>query len=169
LPDLNSYTVEGWWNPDSVNTSTSVFSLLADRSNSRYNYSLGMGQLVSNKFVLHHLKAGQGPRVESTNNASTYFNTGWQYICGTYNNTTFKMNLYINGDLAATEVTISSGTTPLSGNAGIHMAAKNDTSGSTTQSNYLNGSIAVARIYNVALTGQQVAQNYAAQRTRFGL
>ena len=169
LPDINSYTVEGWWNLDNVNTSISVFSLLADRSNSRYNYSLGMGQLVSNKFVLHHLKAGQGPRVESTNNASTYFNTGWQYICGTYNNTTFKMNLYINGDLAATEVTISSGTTPLSGNAGIHMAAKNDTSGSTTQSNYLNGSIAVARIYNVALTSQQVAQNYAAQRARFGL
>jgi hypothetical protein len=169
LPDLNSYTVEGWWNPDSVNTSSSVFSLLADRSNSRYNYSLGAGQLVSNKLVLHHLKAGQGPRIESTNNASTYFNTGWWHICGTYNNSTFKMNLYINGALAATEVTIASGATPLSGNAGIHMAAKNDTSGSTTQSNYLNGGIAVARIYNVALTGTQVAQNYNAQRARFGL
>jgi len=36
------------------------------------------------------------------------------------------------------------------------------------ESKILNGGIAVARIYNVALTGQQVAQNYAAQRTRFG-
>ena len=169
LPDINSYSVDGWWNPDSVNTSSSVFSLLADRSNSRYNYSLGVGQLVSNKLVLHHLKAGQGPRIESANNASTYFNTGWWHICGTYNNATFKMNLYINGALAATEVTIASGTTPLSGGAGIHMAAKNDTSGSTTQSNYLNGGIAVARIYSVALTSTQVTQNYNAQKARFGL
>jgi hypothetical protein len=79
------------------------------------------------------------------------------------------MNLYINGALAATEVTIASGTTPLSGGAGIHMAAKNDTSGSTTQSNYLNGGIAVARIYSVALTSTQVTQNYNAQKARFGL
>jgi hypothetical protein len=160
--------VDGWWNPDSVNTSSSVFDLISDRLNSRFNYALGMGRLTANKFQLYHLKAGAGPKVDSTNNANTYFNTGWWHICGTFNNSTSKMNLYINGALAATEVTIASGTTPLSGNAGIHMAAKNDTSGSTTQSNYLNGGIAVARIYNVALTGQQVAQNYAAQRTRFG-
>jgi hypothetical protein len=169
LPDINSYTVEGWWNLDNVNTSLSVFDLISDRFNSRYNYGLGMGRLTSNKFQLYHLKAGQLPKVDSTNNANTYFNTGWWHICGTYNNSTSKMNLYINGALAATEVTIGGGTTPLSGNAGIHMATRGDTTNPTTQSNFLNGGIAVARIYNVALTGTQVVQNYDVQRARFGL
>jgi hypothetical protein len=168
LSDLNSYTVEGWWNPDGGNNSSSVFNLIGDKFNSRYNYALGMGYLTSNKFQLFHLKAGQLPKVDSTNDASTYLNTGWWHICGTYNNTTLKMNLYINGALAATEVTISGGTTPFSGLAGISMATRNDTS-SDTQYNFLNGGIAVARIYNVALTGAQVAQNYNAQRARFGL
>jgi hypothetical protein len=168
LPDISSYTIDGWWNPDSVNTSASVFNLIADKFNSRYNYALGMAQLTANKFQLFHLKAGQLPTVASTNNASTYLNTGWWHICGTYNNATAKMNLYINGALAATEVTISGGTLPLSGGAGIMLATRNDTSLPTTQSNFLNGGIAVARIYNVALTGTQVAQNYNAQRARFG-
>jgi hypothetical protein len=168
LADLNSYSVEGWWNIDAGNLTTSVFNLLADKINSRYNYGLGMGQVTSNKFSLHHLKAGAVPKVDSTNNANTYFNTGWMHICGTFNNTTSKMNLYINGALAATEVTISSGGTPLSGGAGIHMATRNDTS-NDTQYNFLNGSIAVARIYNTALTASQVTQNYNAQRARFGL
>ena len=79
------------------------------------------------------------------------------------------MNLYINGALAATEVTISGGTLPLSGGAGIMLATRNDTANPTTQSNFLNGGIAVARIYNVALTAAQVSQNYEAQRERFGL
>ena len=169
LPDISSYSVDGWWNPDSVNTSSSIFDLLSDRSNSRYNYGLGVGRLTPNKFQLYHLKAGQGPKVDSTNNADTYFNTGWWHICGTYNNSTAKMNLYINGALAATEVTIAGGTSPLSGGAGIHMATRNDTTNSTTPACFLNGGIAVARIYNVALTSTQVTQNYNAQRARFGL
>jgi hypothetical protein len=53
--------------------------------------------------------------------------------------------------------------------AGIHMAARNDTSGPTTASNYLTGSIAVARIYSSALTIEQINQNYNAERSRFGL
>jgi hypothetical protein len=166
--DLNSYTIEGWWYLDGGNLTTSVFNLLADKNNSRYNYALGMGQVTSNKFSLYHLKAGAVPKIDSDNNASTYFNTGWMHICGTFNNPTSKMNLYINGALAATEVTISSGGTPFSGGAGISMATRNDTS-SDTQYNFLNGGIAVARIYNTALTSAQVTQNYNAQRARFGL
>jgi hypothetical protein len=168
MADLNSYSIDGWWNLDNVNLTTSVFNLIADKFNSRYNYALGMGQMTSNKFSLYHLKAGALPKVDSTNNANTYFNTGWMHLCGTFNNPTSKMNLYINGALAATEVTISSGGTPFSGGAGISMATRNDTS-SDTQYNFLNGGIAVARIYNTALTGAQVTQNYNAQRARFGL
>jgi hypothetical protein len=169
LPDINSYSIDGWWNPDSVNTSSSVFDLISDIFNSRYNYALGVGRLTTNKVQLYHLRAGALPNVTSTNNASTYFNTGWWHICGTFNNATSKMNLYINGVLAATEVTIGGGGTPLSGNAGISMATRNDTTNPTTTSNFLNGGIAVARIYNAALTAQQVLQNYNAEKSRFGL
>jgi hypothetical protein len=169
LPDINSYSIDGWWNPDSVNTSSSVFDLIVDINNSRFNYGLGVGRLTANKVQLYHLKAGAGPRVDSTNNANTYFNTGWWHICGTFNNATSKMNLYINGVLAATEVTIGAGGTPLSGNAGIHMATRNDTNNPTTASTFLNGGIAVARIYSAALTAQQVLQNYNAEKSRFGL
>jgi hypothetical protein len=49
------------------------------------------------------------------------------------------------------------------------MATRNDTTNPTTVSNFLNGGVAVARIYNVALSAGQVAQNFTADRARFGL
>ena len=164
LPGLTSYTIEGWWNP----TGGSAFNLIADRFNSRWNYTLGIGQQNANKIELTQVRAGVLGFITSTNNANTYLNTGWWHLCGTYNSTTNKMNLYVNGVLAAVEKTpeISS---PFAGGAGIHMAARNDTSGPTTASNYLTGSIAIARIYSTALTIEQVNQNYNAQRARFGL
>ena len=164
LRGVTSYTVEGWWNP----TAGSQFNLIADRFNSRWNYTLGIGQQNANKIEVTQVRAGVLGFITTTNNADTYLNTGWWHLCGTYNSTTNKMNLYVNGVLAAVEKTpeISS---PFAGGAGIHMAARNDTSGPTTASNYLTGSIAVARIYSTALTIEQVNQNYNAQKARFGL
>jgi hypothetical protein len=167
--DFNSYSIDGWWYLDAGNISTSTFNLIADKYSSRWNYALGMGQVTSNKFSLYHLKAGQYGYVDSTNNADTYFNTGWMHICGTYNNTTGNSNLYINGTLAATEVTIPVGAkTPQTGSSGISVATRNDAT-VDTQYGFLNGGIAVARIYNGVLSSAQVTQNYNAQRARFGL
>jgi hypothetical protein len=72
--------------------------------------------------------------------------------------------IYLNGVLNATNNSMNSsttnGTSPLTiGNA--------FNSGSALQ--YFNGSIPLARIYNRALTAEEIKQNYEALRGRFGL
>jgi hypothetical protein len=41
--------------------------------------------------------------------------------------------------------------------------------GRWTTSEYLNGAIGLARIYNKALNGLEISQNFQAQKSRFGL
>jgi hypothetical protein len=36
-------------------------------------------------------------------------------------------------------------------------------------SRFFNGNIAIAQLYNVALSAEQIAQNFAADRARFGV
>ena len=72
--------------------------------------------------------------------------------------------IYLNGVLSATNNSMNSsttnGTSPLSiGNA--------FSSGSSVQ--HFNGSIPLARIYNRALTADEVQQNYNATRGRYGI
>ena len=169
LSSINSYTVESWWNLNSNNITTSNFCVISEIYNNRLNYSLGMGQIVSNKFFNFYNRT-DNHQVFSTNNASTYFNTGWLYMSGTYTNSTGKLNLYINGALAATEATSDEFyRNAISSSAGIVIGADFSLGLEDTQYNFLGGSVAIVRIYNTALTSVQITQNYNAQRARFGL
>ena len=169
LSSINNYTVESWWYPNSTNITTSNFCVISELEGSRTNYSLGMGQIASNKFFNSYFRT-DFQKVLSTNNASTYFNTGWLYMSGTYNNTTGKLNLYINGALAATEATSDEFyRSPTSSFQGMVVGAPSSFGLAQEYQNYLGGSVAIVRIYNAALTSTQITQNYNAQRARFGL
>ena len=82
----------------------------------------------------------------------------WNYILLVYNGSTIK--IYLNGVEVFSE------------NASGNIVTTNSNvniGGEPTQSYFFNGRIAVAQIYNRALSSTEVTQNYNAQRARFGI
>ena len=100
---------------------------------------------------------------------SPQLTTGWYHIVGTYNGndvtTTSNYSLYVNSS--------TSGSTDVSFGAPTSITPTNSTnigrSGDSTNFSYLNGRVAIVRIYNRALTAQEVSQNFNATRARFGI
>ena len=86
----------------------------------------------------------------------------WYQIVGTYDGTTIRQ--YVNG--AANGGTLTYSGTPTSGGE-IRMMRRWDDIVST--GNLFNGNLAIARLYNRALTAAEILQNYNAQKGRFGL
>jgi len=83
----------------------------------------------------------------------------WYYITGTFDNSNYAHDIYINGvnrgsSTASSSIQYSQGTLniPYTGNPV-----------------YAKGEIATVSIYNRALTAAEVLQNFNAQKSRFGL
>ena len=86
----------------------------------------------------------------------------WYQIVGTYDGTTIRQ--YVNG--AANGGTLTYSGTPTSGGE-IRMMRRWDDIVST--GNLFNGDLAIARVYNRALSAGEISHNYNAQKGRFGL
>jgi hypothetical protein len=86
---------------------------------------------------------------------------GWYHIVGTFDGSNIK--LYINGALTRTQ---ASSNTPTQSGLGIHIMRRWD---QNPPEDYWGGGLAVLRIYSVALSGDQVVQNYGDGKSRFGL
>jgi hypothetical protein len=88
-------------------------------------------------------------------------NNIWYYSVGVWVKNTGSMKLYINGELNA-QTTHSKKTTIT--------AVNSERIGDITANNifeHFNGKIAIAKVYNRALTAQEVLQNYNATKSRF--
>ena len=85
----------------------------------------------------------------------------WYHIVGNY--TGSALNLYVNGTLSQTFATTA---TAAPNGAGFKLMARWDAPG---YGDYWGGGIAILRIYNRALSGTEILQNYNAQKSRFGL
>lgn len=89
----------------------------------------------------------------------------WNCVVATYNQSI--LNLFINGSLAAS----ANNTISLPNNTGRVWTIGNSPlprDGGATQTQY-NGSMAIAQIYNRALSANEVSQNFNATRGRFGI
>jgi hypothetical protein len=86
-------------------------------------------------------------------------NNIWNHFVGTYDGT--KNSLYVNGNLAVTGSAIS-------GNilASSNLQLMNSAAAIVVD---CKGTLSVSRIYNRALSQQEILQNYNAQKSRFGL
>jgi hypothetical protein len=82
----------------------------------------------------------------------------WNYIMLVYNGSTVK--IYLNGSEVFSE-NASGNITTTASNVNI--------GGEPTQSFFFNGRIAIAQIYNKALTAVEIKQNFNATRGRFGI
>lgn len=94
--------------------------------------------------------------------SSSFSQVGWKNISVTYNGSTTIL-IYENGIYKNT-LTLTAATTTPSSN--VYIGAVNP---SVIVGSYFTGSIATTQIYNRALSAQEVAQNYNALKSRFGL
>lgn len=85
----------------------------------------------------------------------------WFHVVSTFVDGTVK--IYVNGELSA-QTTHALRTLPAA--AGAFLTIGNQHPGGDEM---LNGRVAIARIYNRALTPTEVSQNFAAHRGRFGI
>jgi hypothetical protein len=86
-------------------------------------------------------------------------NNIWNHFVGTYDGT--KNSLYVNGSLAVTGSAISGNILASSNLQLMNSAAANVVD--------CKGTLAISRLYNLALSAQEVLQNYNATKARYGL
>ena len=122
------------------------------------SYTLKMDG-VSSPYNTIAIEASVGGVRKALTSTTTLSANIWYNVVSTYDGSTFK--LYINSiqesNTLSSTGTISSYNTPLQiGRWG------------TQGSQYFNGNIAIAKIYNRALTATEILQNYNATKSRFG-
>jgi hypothetical protein len=128
--------------------------------------------LVTETYVGGDINYTLGYPSGSPNFQAGFWNGGWQttpsgytlpfdawcQIVGTYDGSTIK--LYVN-DVLINQTAYTF--TPTSSGAGIRLMNRWDSA------DYWGGRLGIVRIYDDALTAEQVTQNYNANRSRFGL
>lgn len=154
------YTLEAWVyptaNPGASNW-TGIFNREADVGLGRdgYNmYFLGSAG-TSTYFITERFCSGVYTSTSVTLDQSVSVNN-WSYLVATYDGSNLK--LYRNGTFqssVASANNITNATTNLT-------IGKRDT-------NYFNGKISLAKVYNTALSADQIKQNFNALRSRYGI
>jgi hypothetical protein len=89
----------------------------------------------------------------------TIENNKWYNFVGGHNTNGFF--LYVNGQLIGENANLGGGPTSISGNLILGQRGNN--------SNFFNGNISQVKIYNRALTADEILQNFNSTKSRFGL
>ena len=149
----NNVTLEAWFNSDNVNQEGQMIIYNgSDNSGNGYGFAVNKEAITTgNVYALY--------------GALSWFNTGftlktgvWYHGVMTISGTSLK--LYINGSLIYSVSSSNPNTPSLYTNIG-----RND----FPAARYFNGKIPIARVYTIALSADQVLQNYNAQKDRFGI
>ena len=153
--DTQTPTVEVWVKTNATNqngfwfekgTVNSQYSLFQEGGNIRWRMNIGGITQLSTI-------------------TSTYIDTAnWYQVVGTYTSGTRR--LYINGVLVSSDT--QTGT--IATNAGgMSIGAYGGYTGAGGRSYFYNGNEAVCRVYNRALSSDEVSQNFNALRGRYGI
>jgi len=147
-------TFEFWIAPDYAGDS---YQRILAKSNAGGGGVGGYSLLLESKQFLLYIDNGTGTPV-STADYITSANAGeWLHIVITRNDTSYVM--YENGVVKDTN---TASATFVNTSAGLRIGSWNHSTGRE-----YNGKLAVAAIYNVTLTAEQVLQNYNALKWRF--
>jgi hypothetical protein len=156
------YTLEVWVYPN-INPGASTFTGIFNREDSStgsrdgYNIYLNGSTTTAMQFVSERFQGGVNRNVFFDTNESTVLNK-WNHLCCTYDGT--NLILYYN-------TTIVSSRSDATGN--INNSSKSLEFGRRGAGSYFGGKLAAPKIYNRALTPQEVQQNFQALRGRFGI
>ena len=155
------YTLEAWVYPTAnpgVNNWTGIFNREANVGLGRdgYNMYFNGSAGTSTYFVTERFCSGVSTGAGGVTVDQSLSVNNWNYLVATYDGTTLK--LYRNGTLQSSVVSSGSIT-----NATTNLTiGKRDT-------NYFNGKISLAKVYNTAFSTDQITQNFNAIRGRYGI
>lgn len=161
LPDIGSkrsWTAEVWVKFNSSLTGQ-VSSVVTNQFNgSNLNFSIGTNNAPSSYNIVVGFFNGAW---RNTTGFAPVLGS-WYQIVGTYDGLVIRQ--YVNG--SASGGTLNYVGTSSSGGEIRMMGRWDDLTGAT---NYIDGDLAIARIYNRALTATEIKTNFNAQKTRFGI
>jgi hypothetical protein len=151
----NNVTVEAiiWCN---ISQNSKIFTANYTQISSPTGFALGISDSTNNVVKWFTGNLGSTNTIFST---TSLVNQQYYHVVGTYNGST--KSLYINGYLEAT--------------TNISNAINNTSTVSSvgylryTNLQHFNGRISLTKVYNRALSAQEILQNYNATKSRFGL
>lgn len=156
LSVLTTWTVEVWIFHTGVSTGSYPAIICEALGGGALNFAL-----FSPNYSVSNFQLQTGYYTSNTwfwTNNYTIAQNNWFHIISSYDGANIK--LYVNGVL---RLTTSSTTTPTSSNSGIYLMRRWDSA------DYFGGHLSTVKIYNRALTAQEVLQNYNATKKRYGL
>jgi hypothetical protein len=89
----------------------------------------------------------------------------WVQLVGVFNHTTDTLSGYVNGAFVTSVAMAITGT--ISNGSTLNIARRANPGGGG--GNYFTGSVGIVRIYSTALSASEIAQNFQADRGRFGI
>lgn len=153
LPSTDNLTYEAWVNSSSF----SGFNVILNHDNWATGYVHFQFDQGALHFDLYCCQVG-GQNISSTYNFTT--NT-WYQVAAVYSKSLGRVSFYVNGTL--TNTVNLSGSTPTITNSTLKMGSWDG------NSRFFNGKIGLIRIYNSALTSQEILTNFNGSKSRFGL
>lgn len=155
LPTLTTWTAEAWHYYAGNNSAGSPCIVTDAFAGGGINYTVGNCTDSSPNLQVGYW---DGISFHPTPIGTILTPGQWYQVVGTYDGTANR--LYVNGAFVSSTASES---VPASGGAGIYLMHRWD------YAQYWGGGLGIVRIYDTALTTSQVAQNFKANRTRFGL
>ena len=152
---LTTWTVEAWHWYAGTNNNGSPCIVTEAFAGGPINYTVGNCTDSSPNLQVGYWDGGS---FHPTPQGTVLTAGQWYQVVGTYDGTANQ--LYLNGAFVSSTASTS---VPASGGAGIRLMRRWDAD------QFWGGRLGIVRIYDAALTAQQVTQNYNANRSRFGL
>ena len=159
IGNLNNWTVEAWFKL-TTSLSGKVTSVVSNQFNltDKLNYSLGTNNAPTNT----NLAAGFYDGSWHTTGGIVLQTGIWYQAVGTYDGLVLRQ--YFNG--VASGGTLNYAGNPQSGGEIRLMRRWDET---LTSGNFVDGDLAIVRIYNTALSSSDVLQNFNTDKSRYGL
>ena len=162
--DRTPYTLEAWFyittNPYGSQTYTGIFNRENTFEGSRDGYNLWLHPTSNNEMTLTSERYQSGENRNVSHTVTNSILNSWQHICVTYNGVGNTLRMYYNTDL-------------VSSNSNANGKLVNDSKtleiGKRNSDGYFNGRLAEQKIYNRALSHEEIKQNFNATKWRFGL
>jgi hypothetical protein len=141
------------WN---AGTSSNYKTSLSCTQGGGYSHNIWSGSFKS------YIYAGAAYRVPTADVSNL---VGWHHFVTTFDGRYTR--LYVDGELNTTIDIGTSGNTISYASNGIFVGAEAGSSNTTPEGFYWDGKIGTTSIYNRALSGAEIAQNYNATKTRY--
>jgi len=160
-PDLNgkSFSAGCWFK-----TTDTDMRLIQNCSTGGFGTKNGFQiSVIDNTFANIGVTDSSGNFVRfDTVSSTSYTNGNWHFVCLTFNTSTGTAELYLDGIFSASGTDTGLIGANMNG-VGLEIGRAN------ASSQYLNGNISYAFMYNRALTADEILQNFNVFRGRYGI